>query len=238
MYTIYIGTNLSKYHTEDTIFAGFHYDISFLIIHGRSKYPGLYIWLRSGRKVPVRVPEGCLFVQVYEYMNICSFRICLTSVIVYVIVYHMALSRILQSHTYTLCVYIQVGKQLEWLTGGRFVAGYHEVVCSADTIRAYEQASAIRHDTTTYNTNNDTNNTNSSSNSSSSCDDIWRVSCTLFSQVNTDYILQPLLQESQNYDPLDEPINRYPSVLAGEMIKNELKVISLHSSEDEEAVTS
>ena len=130
---------------------------------------------------------------------------------------------------------MQVGKQLEWLTGGRFVAGYHEVVCSADTIRAYEQACAIQHNTTTNNTNNDTNS------SSGGRDDIWRVSCTLFSQVNTDYILQPLLQDSQNYDPSgthEVPINRYPSVLAGEMIKNELKVISLHSSEGEEATTS
>lgn len=40
-------------------------------------------WLRDGRRVPVRVPEGCLFVQ--------------------------------------------AGKQLEWLTGGDIQAGMHEV---------------------------------------------------------------------------------------------------------------
>ena len=146
---------------------------------------------------------------------------------------YTAISYIYIVYTYKSCIHIQVGKQLEWLTGSRFVAGYHEVVCSADTIRAYEQACAIQHNTTTNNTNNDTNS------SSGGRDDIWRVSCTLFSQVNTDYILQPLLQESHNYDPSNEgSINRYPSVLAGEMIKNELKVISLHSSENEEAVTS
>lgn len=49
-------------------------------------------WLRDGRRVPVRVPEGCLFVQ--------------------------------------------AGKQLEWLTGGDIQAGMHEVrlLCLLPTI--------------------------------------------------------------------------------------------------------
>ena len=115
------------------------------------------------------------------------------------------------------------------------MAGYHEVICSADTIRAYEQACAIQHNNVANSSNNNSNNNSSAG----SGDDIWRVSCTLFSQVNTDFILQPLLQDSQHYDPSDEgSINRYPSVSAGEMIKNELKVISLHSSDKEEVVIS
>lgn len=63
--------------------AGFHYDLNFLTIHGRSRYPGLFIWLRDGRRVMVRVPEGCLLVQ--------------------------------------------AGKQMEYLTGGHVLAGFHEV---------------------------------------------------------------------------------------------------------------
>lgn len=32
-------------------------------IHGKSPFPGLFIWLRDGRRVPVRIPEGCLLIQ-------------------------------------------------------------------------------------------------------------------------------------------------------------------------------
>ncbi len=75
------GTPLS---INNKVYARFHYDISFLTIHGKSNYPGLYIWLRNGTRVQVKIPDGCLL--------------------------------------------IQVGKQLEWLTGGYFKAGYHEVI--------------------------------------------------------------------------------------------------------------
>jgi isopenicillin N synthase-like dioxygenase len=40
-----------------------HYDLNFLTIHGKSRFPGLYIWLRNGRRVPVKVPTGHLIVQ-------------------------------------------------------------------------------------------------------------------------------------------------------------------------------
>lgn len=48
------GSNLSKHNKLGTIFAGFHYDLSFLTIHGKSRFPGLYIWLRNGKKMLVR----------------------------------------------------------------------------------------------------------------------------------------------------------------------------------------
>lgn len=32
-------------------------------IHGKSRFPGLFIWLTDGRRVPVRVPDGCLLLQ-------------------------------------------------------------------------------------------------------------------------------------------------------------------------------
>eukprot|EP00899_Mesostigma_viride_P016883 jgi/Mesvir1/25196/Mv12892-RA.1 len=46
-----------------TVYAGYHYDLNFLTIHGKSSFPGLYIWLRSGLRMPVSIPEGCLLVQ-------------------------------------------------------------------------------------------------------------------------------------------------------------------------------
>jgi len=37
--------------------------LSFLTIHGKSRFPGLYIWLRNGTKALVHVPDGCLLLQ-------------------------------------------------------------------------------------------------------------------------------------------------------------------------------
>jgi len=57
------GSDLEKFNQEGTVFAGFHYDIAFLTIHGKSRYPGLSVWTREWKKKAVRIPEGCLFVQ-------------------------------------------------------------------------------------------------------------------------------------------------------------------------------
>ncbi|XP_057991113.1 uncharacterized protein LOC110660319 isoform X2 [Hevea brasiliensis] len=57
------GSDLGCYGQEGTVFAGYHYDLNFLTIHGRSRFPGLNIWLRNGQKVGVKVPLGCLLIQ-------------------------------------------------------------------------------------------------------------------------------------------------------------------------------
>lgn len=56
------GSDLQRYDVGTT-FAGFHYDLNFLTIHGKSRYPGLYIWLRDMTKVAVKIPPGCLLLQ-------------------------------------------------------------------------------------------------------------------------------------------------------------------------------
>lgn len=38
------GSDLKKYEAG-TVFAGVHYDLNFLTIHGKSPFPGLYIWV-------------------------------------------------------------------------------------------------------------------------------------------------------------------------------------------------
>ena len=53
------GSDLRKYEVG-TVFAGLHYDLNFLTIHGKSPFPGLFIWVRDGRKCSVKVPTGCL----------------------------------------------------------------------------------------------------------------------------------------------------------------------------------
>lgn len=56
------GSDLSKYEVGTT-FAGFHYDLNFITIHGKSKYPGLSLWTREMKKIPAKVPQGCLLLQ-------------------------------------------------------------------------------------------------------------------------------------------------------------------------------
>lgn len=53
------GSDLNKYDVGTTL-AGLHYDIAFLTVHGKSRFPGLYIWLRNWKKVAVSIPKGCL----------------------------------------------------------------------------------------------------------------------------------------------------------------------------------
>jgi len=44
------GSDLHK-HGVGTVLAGYHYDIAFLTIHGKSRYPGLYVWTRENQKL-------------------------------------------------------------------------------------------------------------------------------------------------------------------------------------------
>ncbi|KAJ9558411.1 hypothetical protein OSB04_013025 [Centaurea solstitialis] len=57
------GSDLGRHGEKGTVFAGYHYDINFLTIHYKSKFPGLSIWLRNGEKVEVKVPDGCLLIH-------------------------------------------------------------------------------------------------------------------------------------------------------------------------------
>ena len=53
------SSDLVKYGQKDTILAGFHSDLNFLTIHGRSRYPGLNIWARNtGQRIGVEIPPG------------------------------------------------------------------------------------------------------------------------------------------------------------------------------------
>lgn len=63
------GCDLRRYGKEGTVFAGYHYDLNFLTIHGRSRFPGLNIWLRNEKKVEVKVPVGCLLIQTGKQVN-------------------------------------------------------------------------------------------------------------------------------------------------------------------------
>ena len=57
------GVDLEKYGAAGTCYAGYHYDLNFLTIHGKSRFPGLAVWLQDGRRMPVSIPDGCLLIQ-------------------------------------------------------------------------------------------------------------------------------------------------------------------------------
>lgn len=147
------GSDLTKYNKKNDILAGFHYDLNFLTIHGKSNYPGLYVWLRNGEKVPVRVPDGCLL--------------------------------------------LQSSKMLEWMTGGYFYAGYHEVIVSDETLAAAEKAKAEGKS-------------------------LWRVSSTMFSTLRYDVTMKPMTR----FASLPEAKN-YPPISTYKYVEEELKAINL-----------
>ncbi|KAI9095775.1 hypothetical protein DFS34DRAFT_162159 [Phlyctochytrium arcticum] len=57
------GSDLERYGKVGTVLAGFHTDLNLLTIHGKSRFPGLHIWTRSGKKLLAKIPDGCLLVQ-------------------------------------------------------------------------------------------------------------------------------------------------------------------------------
>ena len=54
---------------EHAILAGFHSDLNFLTIHGASRFPGLTLWTREGRKLAAKVPPGCLLLQAGQMLE-------------------------------------------------------------------------------------------------------------------------------------------------------------------------
>ena len=148
------GSDYNKYGKEGTVLAGYHYDLNFLTIHGKSRFPGLHLWTREGKKAGVVIPDGCLLVQ--------------------------------------------AGKQIEYLTGGHVLAGFHEVIVSPGTIEVID-----RH-----------KHQNKS---------LWRVSSTCFGHIASDQILEPLAH-FKSADPRGE---KFPPIAAGHQVKAELDSISL-----------
>jgi len=57
------GSDLGQWNKLGTVFASYHYDLNFLTIHGKSRFPGLFVWTREGKKMLVRVPNNCLLIQ-------------------------------------------------------------------------------------------------------------------------------------------------------------------------------
>lgn len=89
---------------------------------------------------------------------------------------------------------------MEWLTGGTVLAGYHEVICTRETLEAIKKAQREGRPT-------------------------WRVSSTVFSQIASDELLRPLPQFET-----EDAIRRYPPIPTGKQVQEELESINLKSS--------
>jgi len=66
------ASDLNRFGKVGQILAGYHQDLNFITLHGKSRYPGLFIWLREGKKLPVVIPDGCLLAQAgmqFEYLT-------------------------------------------------------------------------------------------------------------------------------------------------------------------------
>lgn len=83
----------------------------------------------------------------------------------------------------------QAGKQLEHLTGGHVIAGFHEVVISAATSRVISERKA-------------------------SGKSLWRISSTLFGHIQSDQILEPLAHFSTPATKI-----KFPPILAGDQVR-------------------
>lgn len=92
---------------------------------------------------------------------------------------------------------MQAGKQMEWLTGGTVVAGFHEVLCTIETLEAAEKARREGRP-------------------------VWRVSSTVFSQIASDEILRPLPPFHT-----EDSLRQYPSIATGKQVQEELESINL-----------
>lgn len=155
------ATDLREYGQLNRVFAGFHSDMNFLTIHGKSRYPGLHIWARNnGKKLQVKVPEGCLLVQ--------------------------------------------AGQQLEWMSGGLIKAGYHEVVCTQETLNTMARMKVEHPDRPPI-----------------------RISSTFFYHLSSDYDLAPLPPLADEAEKRFGTQDQYGAMKVGDQVKRALGSIAL-----------
>lgn len=95
------------------------------------------------------------------------------------------------------CLLVQAGKQLEYMTGGVIVAGFHEVVVIEETLRAIEKQIERNRP-------------------------IWRISSTLFYHLASDNMLEPIGKFKTG-----ESTIAYPAMLVGEQVQKELGFLEL-----------
>jgi hypothetical protein len=95
------------------------------------------------------------------------------------------------------CLLVQAAKQLEHITGGAIVAGFHEVVVVEDTLKSIEKQKERGRP-------------------------LWRISSTLFFHLASDHILEPIAHFKN-----EESLAKYPPLYVGEQVQRELGFLEL-----------
>lgn len=96
------------------------------------------------------------------------------------------------------CLLVQAGKQLEYITGGHVLAGFHEVVVNDATLAAIESSKAAGRS-------------------------LWRISSTCFSHFASDVTLEPF----GHFADLEGAKEKYPPIKVGAQVAAELAAINL-----------
>lgn len=63
------GVDLALFRNARYAWAGVHDDLNFLTGHGKSNFPGLYVWTKDGERISVVVPDGCILVQAGQQLE-------------------------------------------------------------------------------------------------------------------------------------------------------------------------
>lgn len=98
------------------------------------------------------------------------------------------------------CLLVQAGKQIEYLTGGHVLAGFHEVIVNANTKQVIDRRQQQGKS-------------------------LWRVSSTCFGHIQSDQVLEPLAPFNT-----PEAVAKFPPKHAGQQVTDELVLINLDQS--------
>ena len=102
------------------------------------------------------------------------------------------------------CLLLQSGAQMEYLTGGFILSGFHEVIYTQE-VRDVAEAQMQENKKIGQDKHK-----------------LWRVSSTLFSQIRQNVILEPL----GNFKN-EETSKKYPPILTRDQVAAELEAINL-----------
>jgi isopenicillin N synthase-like dioxygenase len=105
------------------------------------------------------------------------------------------------------CLLVQAGLQLEWLTGGIIRRGFHEVVADEAALTVARLHDERQQDMPPAQRR-----------------PFWRISSTLFAHIASDQVLEPLPELGHSIDALQ---TMYPPILAGALVRQELRAIAL-----------
>ena len=203
--------DLERHGAAGTCYAGYHYDLNFLTIHGKSRFPGLAVWLQDGRRMPVSIPDGCLLIQAGKQIE------WLTNGYIHGGMHEVRLTFVwlpsehsccpnspgLRSLQNVMCWNSSLGLDITCCGPALWDENESSAYCGLQVICTEATQSAV---------------TRAKAAGRVPC----RVSSTVFAHIASDVLLQPIGRFAS--EPRRRP---YVDMLAGEFVQQELEVIKL-----------